>query len=673
MPALPPPPPAAEIVVTGTALPRPAGAAAYSSTTINRDRLTSDASGRIEDVLRDVAGFQQFRRTDSRAANPTSQGATLRALGGNASSRALVLLDGVPQADPFAGYIPWSALSPERLGSARVTRGGGAGAFGAGAVAGTIELFSAGIGALEGVQGRLAYGSRDSLEVAAAGAARLGGGFVNVSARRDQGHGYILTPAGQRGTVDVPARYTSTSVSLRAVAPLSDTVEIQTSGLVFVDDRLRGVKGTESDSRGADASLRLVGRGRWGFEALAYVQARRFASGFVAVAPGRATATPSLDQFNTPATGLGGKLELRPPVGAGHDLQIGADVRSAVGTTRERFRFQGTGFTRLRDAGGGTQVAGLFAEDSWRLSDQWLLTGGVRIDRWTITAGHLNESDIASGAGVTAIAAPRRTGWEPTARGGIVFTPVATLSVRAAAYRGFRLPTPNELYRPFRVGADATAANPALGLEKLTGVEGGVEWRPLPAAHLGVTAYWNRLAGAIGNVTLGQGPGVYPQVGFVAAGGAYRLRGNLDAVTAKGIEAEASLALGRWTLSGSASLADPRVSASGAAAALDGRRPANSPTFAASTTLGWQGARIDASVSARYVSAQYDDDLERRRLPGVLTIDATTRLRVARGIEVEARAENILDKRVVSGIAADGTRDLGTPRTLWLGVRLATR
>jgi iron complex outermembrane receptor protein len=129
---------APEIIVTGRGLAAPAGAAAYAGVMIDRARLTSDASGRLEDVLRDVAGFQQFRRTDSRSANPTSQGATLRSIGGNASSRALVLLDGVPQADPFASFIPWNVLAPAGLGAVRVTRGGGAGPFGAGAVAGTI-------------------------------------------------------------------------------------------------------------------------------------------------------------------------------------------------------------------------------------------------------------------------------------------------------------------------------------------------------------------------------------------------------------------------------------------------------------------------------------------------------------------------------------------------------
>ena len=116
-----------EIIVTGQALPVSIGDAAYDVARIDRDRIIATASGRIEDVLRDVAGLSQFRRSDARSANATSQGATLRGLGGNASSRALLVLDGVPQSDPFGGWISWPAYAPERLGQVRVTRGGGSG------------------------------------------------------------------------------------------------------------------------------------------------------------------------------------------------------------------------------------------------------------------------------------------------------------------------------------------------------------------------------------------------------------------------------------------------------------------------------------------------------------------------------------------------------------------
>src|SRR3546814_17943771 len=63
---------------------------------------------RIENRLRDEAGIVQFRRSDGRSAHPTSQGVTLRGLGGNASRRALVTPEGVTQAAPFGGRIAWN-------------------------------------------------------------------------------------------------------------------------------------------------------------------------------------------------------------------------------------------------------------------------------------------------------------------------------------------------------------------------------------------------------------------------------------------------------------------------------------------------------------------------------------------------------------------------------------
>ena len=82
-------PAAEEIIVTGRGLDPALSSGIYATTTLERDVIVSSPSGRIEDVLRNVAGFQQFRRSDSRSANPSAQGVTLRALGGNATSRAL--------------------------------------------------------------------------------------------------------------------------------------------------------------------------------------------------------------------------------------------------------------------------------------------------------------------------------------------------------------------------------------------------------------------------------------------------------------------------------------------------------------------------------------------------------------------------------------------------------
>lgn len=678
MDALPPTPPAiiasevaaSELIVTGRPLPLSAGAAAYSNVTITSERLASTASGRLEDALRDIAGLASFRRTDSRSANPTSQGLTLRALGGNAASRALVLLDGVPIADPFAGYLPFAAIDPGRLASARITRGGGGGAFGSSAVAGTLDLTSAGPDQLAPVMLSAAYGSRNSLEGSAGIAVPVGGGFITASLRHDEGDGFLLIPEDQRGTADIPARYASTGGSLRAVVPAGPDTELQASFRAFTDSRTRGVSIITSGAEGADASLRLVHRGDWQIDALAFVQTRNFTSSFAAINADRSVATPSLDQFKTPATGLGARLEVRPPIpeSLGIDLQLGLDWRHNSGTTNERFRFVAGDFASLREAGGSTSLAGAYAEASAQLSPILTLTAGARVDRWNIAEGRVIESVIGTGPITTSLITAPRSGTRATARGGLILKPVDTLSLRAAAYSGFRLPTPNELYRSFRVGADATAANPDLQPESARGIEAGLDWQPIPAARLSLTAFSNSLGGAISNVTLRRGPGVFPLVGFVSAAGSYRQRTNLDSIRTQGLEVDASLQAGPFTASVSAAYADARVRASGPALALDGLRPAQSPTTSASATLAYAAGPLGLAATVRHTASAFEDDQNLRRLPPATTLDATARLKLTGNLAITARAENLTDTRIVSGIANNGTLDLAQPRTLWIGL-----
>ena len=656
------------IVVSGRGLQQAPAAAAYDSVLLPRKRLLESASGRLEDALRDVAGFQQFRRVNGTAANPTSQGATLRGIGGNASSRALVLLDGVPVADPFAGYIPWSALSADRLAFARVTRGGGIGAFGAGAVAGVIELESAGLDDLPLLDARGFYGSRESVELSAGVAPRIGEGFVAIAARGDRGDGYELVPTEQRGPVDVPARYSSWSTSVRAVVPVGPAQELQLRALVFDDKRLRGLEGTDNRSRGADASVRFVSRRRWGVDAIGYVQERDFASGFVAVNDDRTVATRTLDQYSVPATGAGGKLELRAPDVGGHRIRLGADVRQAEGETRERFRFMAGAPTRRRTAGGRTLTAGLFVEDDYAVG-ALTLTAGARVDHWRIADGELLERDLMTGAVTQQAIYPERSGWVPSFRGGGRYRITPALSLRAAGYSGFRQPTLNELYRPFRVGTDATAANAALENERLLGGEGGFDFRPLPGVRLAATGYYNRLGEAVANVTLAQGPGNFPQVGFVAPGGSFRQRLNVDAIHARGAEVNARLDAGELRFAASYAFTAARVEASGAAAALDGLRPAQTPLHQLSATFGWSPRTgADLALTVRHSAAQFEDDLNKRLLPAATTLDAYASVPVTRGLRLIARAENLTDELVVSGISASGIIDRASPRTLWIGI-----
>lgn len=654
------------IIVTGRGLGESIGEDVYSTTVIGRERLKGSASGRLDEILKDVPGLQQFRRSDARSANPTSQGVTLRALGGNASSRALLILDGVPQTDPFGGWISWPAYDPERLGQVRVTRGGGSGAHGSGALAGTIELFSADPEDLRGVRGRLAYGSRDSVDASAGLGTALGAGFLSLSGSYGQGDGFIPIISAQRGTVDRPSPYEQASASLRAVAPLSPGVELQANGLVFYDQRERGVPFTENSTTGVDASLRFVGE-RW--SALGYVQTRDYYNSFASVEDDRSAANQVAEQYSVPSTGLGARVEYRPPLGEDFELRLGGDWRETEGRTQERFFFVEGAGRRGRIAGGRTRILGSFAEIGWE-DGPFTLTGGARIDRWWIEDGALTERVFSTGDVLNDIAFPDRSGWEPTGRAGAAWRVGETVTLRAAGYLGWRLPTLNELYRPFRVGADATAANAELAPERLRGVEAGVDVRPLPNARIGATLFANRLEGAIANVTLGEGPGVFPGVGFVGAGGVFRQRRNLDAIDVLGIEIDGAIDLGSWSLSAGYSFVDAEVRADGPARPLDGLRPAQTPRHSLASTLAWRGTNdARASLTARYVGAQYEDDLNSQQLPDALTFDAAATLPLTQALALEAGAENLTDARVVAGISGDGLIERATPRTLWIGLR----
>jgi len=651
-----------EIVVTGRGLSSPPGEAAYATVTIDRARIEANASDRLEDVLRDAAGITQFRRSDSSSAHPTSQGLTLRGLSGNAASRALLLLDGVPQTDPFGGWVPFPAYMPERLAGVRVTRGGGSGYQGPGALAGTIELYTVRPEDIGKLAAHADYGSRNSFDGAAVAAANLGTGYVTLAGGYARSDGFIPTVAGNRGPVDRAAPYQQGSLSARAVVKTGDDTELQANVSAFSDKRDRGVDYTDISSRGADASLRLVSRGNWAWSALGYLQVRQFASSYASINAARTAVTQSLNQYRVPATGVGGRFEFQPPTGSGVTLRLGSDIRRVSGRTQELYLFASNQPTRQRVAGGDSLTLGAFADLSYE-SGPFTLNLGGRADHWSLDHGSLRETPLSGVGAINNVAYPERDGWEGTGRVGAAYKVTSLVTLRAAGYRGWRLPTLNELYRPFRVGADSTAANAALTPERLTGAEGGITIAP--AAHLTAngTFFWNRLDDAISNVTLS-----------VSSSGARTMqRQNVDAIEAHGLEFDLRWSDGPFSLSGSYALTDARVHSAGAAVALNGKRPAQTAMHQASASAAWARNGWRASVTGRYVSRQFDDDQNNNVLKPAFTLDGGVAVPVSAGFAIEGRATNLFDERVETGISGGSIVERAMPRTLWIGVSYRLR
>jgi len=637
------------IVVTGRGLEQTPATPAYDVIEIEREKIVSGSSGRIEDVLMSVAGFQQFRRSDSRSSNPSAQGVTLRALGGNATSRAQVLLDAVPISDPFFGYIPLSAVAPERLESIRVTRGGGTGPFGAGALAGAIELDSADAATLGLFSGAASINNRAETELSGTIAPEFRGGFAVLSGRWDRGKGFFTTPEDQRVPATVRAKFESWSASARLVQPVTDNLEFQVRALAFDDQRVLRFEGADTTSEGQDVSARFVSRGPWQVDVLAYGQWRNFTNKVIS----STTFNLSLDQKDTPSSGWGGKVEVRPPVGGGHTLRIGSDFRRSEGDLAEdSYNATTRALTAHRFAGGQNTDLGFFLEDDWELGPV-TLTGGVRADHYEIEDGYFRS---VNPAGVTTInnAFPDRADWTFSYRAGAVFEATEGLNLRAAAYSGLRLPTLNELYRPFVVFPVTTQANAALGNERLEGFEAGIDWQPTDWSKLSLTAFDNEVENAITNVTIGTN---------------LRQRQNIDAIEAQGIELAAQLQFGEFGFDGTLAYTDAEMRGTGIQAPLDGFRPAQTPEWATSLTASWRPSEdMQFSATLRHVGLQYEDDTQTDALPAATTVDLFAQVRLIAELSFVGRVENLFDETIVTRNQG-GSMDLGVPLTVWGGLR----
>ncbi len=652
-----PPPEVEVLIVSPPRLPALGGAAVFDVQQLSLEDLKT--APRLDLALKRTPGVSLFRRTGSEAANPTIQGISLRGIAPSGAGRALVTLEGVPQNDPFGGWVIWSSLPPEGLESVTIVRGAGAGPYGAGALTGVIALEER--GTRDSVLD-LSGGQRGGLR----GAVSLGAPGLRVTASAETSNGYVPVRRG-RGAADVATTLEAGSLSARVQGQRQGVVGALRLG-VYEEQRGAGLIGARSTARGGSAVLTLahvVEGGGWRVQA--WTRASDLANRSVAVAAGRSATTPASDQYSTPALGYGLNAAWQ---GRGEvwSWEVGGDARFADGEARERFRYQAGAFTRGRVSGGSTAVGGIYAELAAERGAA-LFTGGARVDGWRAQDAVRRERDLATGAVTLNQTTPDTSGTTPTARVGLRWAVGEASWVRGAAYSGFRAPSLNELHRPFRVGNDVTEANPGLTPETLYGVEVGVggggatRWRG--------TVFYNRLEDPITNVTVGIGPGVFPVAGFIPAGGVLRQRRNAGQIEAWGLEADVARQFGDLSLTGGLAATRARVEGGPSAPQLTGKRPAQTPKITVTAGLTWAAtARLTLSADARYESSRFEDDLNSRKLAPALGLDARAAWRLSPEAEVYLAAENLSDAAIEVGETGDGIESFAAPRTVRIGLTL---
>lgn len=398
---------------------------------------------------------------------------------------------------------------------------------------------------------------------------------------------------------------------------------------------------------------------------------RDFRNSFASVTADRASTRMVLDQFDVPATGWGANGIVRAPVGDGGEVEAGFDLRINKGETNERFRNLGAGFTRVRAAGGEQDLAGAHLGYTHE-ADRWTWQASGRLDYWRNHSGSLTENDLATGASIRDDQIEDGSGWVANGRIAADYRATNAVHLRGSLYSGFRVPTLNELYRPFRVGNDITEANPDLVPERVYGFDLGLVYQPITTARFEATIFRNWLKNGVGNVTLELGPGFFPPTGFVPAGGSLRQRRNVDRIVADGIELTGILAPNEvWSLSISYLFTDPKVKRFVESPGLIGNRLIQTARHQVTASGRVNPTdRVWLALDVRGQGAAFDDDQNTRRLSGYALVDAAAGYRISDQIEIMVRGENLTDSRIEAGLNGAGLFSLGEPTSILAGVRV---
>jgi iron complex outermembrane receptor protein len=659
----PPAPPVSEapavapdevIVVTGLRLPRPRHDVPAAVTVIDRDQVRRSPHALADELVREAPAVGTFRRSSSEIADPTSQGLNLRGVGPSGVSRALVLRDGIPVNDPFGGWVYWRAMSPLGIERIEIVPSGASALFGNFALGGVLQVISRPIDG-RSLDAVIAAGSLGTQRFAARATERIGDFGAELSAESLRTDGYTPITATQRGAVDGPASSTHDTASARLEHHRGDSTA-HAAVRVFTESLDAGTQYTSADVRTVtyDAGWELARKsGTLGIQLFGGQQ--RFDQERARVAAGRATAASASTQ-RTPSNNQGAAVTWSGRLAEQHAIIVGADAQRVAGTSTDLLSPPMVMADTLvkRAAGGQQRFFGAFAQDAVQVMPQIELAAALRLDGWqnldaSTTLTHNDGSTMT-----TQFADSQALQLDP--RLGALVHISRDVAMRASAYRAFRAPTLNELYRPFQVGNVLTAANERLRPETLWGGELGTQI-VIEGVSAQATAFWNQLHDPIANVTLAE-----------PLDGATRQRQNLGKTRILGLDLELLWRpSASWTVHVGHTFSDSHVTAAPAQPNLIDKRLAQAPRNRTTAAVTYDHERI-ATIGAqvRYLGRQFEDDLNTLPIGAVVLVDARAERRLARGFSLVFSGQNLFDRRYLVGRAGIDTE--GAPRTFELSL-----
>jgi len=645
---------------------------ATSTAVLSQQQLQQASGLTLDDSLHSIAGFQLFRRTSSWTANPTSAGLSLRGLGSTAASRTLVISDQVPLSDPFGGWVHWNETPALAIDHVQLLRGGAADLYGSSAIGGVVEVVPATPTKLT-----FAADTAGATENTALGDALLttASHYLDTLAALSilSTGGYVPTAPASRGTVDTVSNVSSQAARLELRTPSTLTkYDAFLRGNVLNESRANGTP----DQTNADRLWRYIG-GADATTSLANASIRLYGSresyrqSFSSVAANRNSETLTKLQ-HVPTDEFGFVLQASRALPHNLTTALGLDLRDIRATDDETTvsnNILGTTTStsaRQRETGGYADAIWMPKSKSGQ-PDAWSISGSIRVDSFRTFDAQKTLSNS-----IVITPQPSITELVASPHLGIVRNLPHGLALTATAFRAFRGPTMNELYRTGQVGSQTTLANNGLLAERATGFETGIELQTR-AAHLRATYFWTDVNRPITTVLLSQVLSCPTPTSPCVATSQTLQRENLGQLRSDGLMFEAQSA--RWhslNATFSYQLAIATVtrfnSSSPLQANLVGNWLPEVPRESLTSTLNYTAARIAAfHLIASYQGQEFDDSANTFLLAPYARFDLSADRTLTHHLSIFAASQNLLNRTIEAGKTPTPT--LAAPRLVQAGLR----
>jgi len=671
------------------------------ATVVSRAEILKSPAQTLDQLLRDIPGMNlpgaPYYTTD-----PTGQQTKMR---GVTNSKVLMLVDGIPVHDPFYSTTQWFKIPLSSIERVEVLRGGSSSLWGNLAVAGVVNIVTR-KPIDETAQADISYQSMNTTVASLSKNLAFANGIsIRLSGDALRTDGYQTTPDAFLNTV--PGKTASSATNQNAQVSLYYTPAGSFTGFLRAgyhrsNEDVGGYQYGANLQKGPDAAAgftKFLGENAradvraWG-QYVSFDKSNGAGCYLASATNCNTTATNSpLVQYanshdDNPYRELGasGVLSSVGAVGPLASAQAGVDFRSVGGedraTTYNRPTTSSVSSATINrtNFGRGTQrFGGLFAQAKVSPVDRFEATVSLRYDYWTNTGGIAQMTKYTNGAaGATSggsIADSHETSFDPSVSARLDVA--KGLSLRGAAYKSFRAPGLNNLYRSFSSTTSITIANALLEPERLKGGEVGADWRT-KSLDVGATWFQYNTSGLIASYKIPNAQAAPAAV--VAICGAtlancpatvnFNTNGQ-DAIS-RGLELSGAWRVApRLSIDGGYTYTDSHYSSATTGDPIDAQLGAVPKHLETLGTTWRLTSKWNAFVGARHNDAMFLDVNHTIYQPAFTLVNASTSYRATERVEVYGSVNNATDvKYADNGTTSAAGQILGLHRSFSSGLRL---